>query len=86
MKGYIMTIRKNFLFEEKMADALEKMAKEEGKTQTQITQEALEIYMSEKKREKRLEALEALKGSLSGMIGDINLKEIRLERALHRAK
>ena len=53
-----MTIRKNFLFEEKMADALEKMAKEEGKTQTQITQEALEIYMSEKKREKRLKALE----------------------------
>ena len=81
-----MTIRKNFLFEEKMADALEKMAKEEGKTQTQITQEALEIYMREKKREKRLKALEQLKGSLTGMIGDIDLKEIRLERALHRAK
>ena len=81
-----MTIRKNFLFEEKMADALEKMAKEEGKTQTQITQEALEIYMREKKRAKRLEALEALKGSLSGMIGDIDLKEVRLERALRRAK
>ena len=74
-----MTIRKNFLFEGKMADALEKMAKEEGKTQTQITQEALEIYMREKKREKRLEALEALRGSLSGMIGDIDIKKARMD-------
>jgi len=81
-----MTIRKNFLFEQKMADALEKMAKEEGKTQTQITQEALEIYMSEKKREKRLKALEQLKGCATGMLGDIDLKEVRLERALRRAK
>jgi len=78
-----MTIRKNFLFEEKIAEELEKMAKEEGKTQTQITQEALERYMREKKKEKRLEILERLAGSLTGKIGDIDIKE---ERGAYLAK
>jgi len=79
MKGYVMTIRKNFLMEEKMAEELEKMAKEEGKTQTQITHDALEIYIQNKKREKRLAALERLTGSLNGKIGDIDIKEARGE-------
>ncbi|MDQ7085619.1 MAG: hypothetical protein Q9M36_12215 [Sulfurovum sp.] len=74
-----MTIRKNFLIDQKMAEELEKMAKEEGKTQTQITHEALEIYMQNKKREKRLEALDMLAGSLNGKIGDINIKKERGE-------
>ena len=77
LKGYVMTIRKNFLFEQKMAEELEKIAKEEGKTQTQITQEALKAYLKKKKREKRLEALDRLAGSLSGKIGDIDIKEAR---------
>jgi hypothetical protein len=72
-----MTIRKNFLFEQKMAEELEKIAKEEGKTQTQITQEALKAYLKKKKREKRLEALDRLAGSLTGKIGDIDIKEAR---------
>ncbi len=72
-----MTVRKNFLLEQKMAQELEKMAKEEGKTQTQITHEALELYLKKKKREKRLEALDRLAGSLSGKIGDVDIKEAR---------
>ena len=37
-----MTIRKNFLFDDKVAKHLEEIAKAEGKTQTQIAQEAIE--------------------------------------------
>ena len=72
-----MTIRKNFLFEQKMAEELEKLAKEEGKTQTQITQEALALYIKKQKQQKRLEALDRLAGSLTGKIGDIDIKEAK---------
>jgi len=81
-----MTVRKNFIFDEETAKQLEELAKEEGKTQTQITQEALEMYIKEKKKEKKLQALERLKGSLTGKIGDFDLKEVRIERALRRAE
>jgi predicted transcriptional regulator len=37
-----MTVRKNFNFDEKVAKHLEEIAKVEGKTQTQIAQEAIE--------------------------------------------
>jgi len=81
-----MTVRKNFIFDEETAKQLEELAKEEGKTQTQITQEALKMYIKEKKKEKKLQVLERLKGSLTGKIGNFDLKEVRIERALRRAE
>ncbi|MCB4755413.1 MAG: hypothetical protein LGB78_05065 [Sulfurovum sp.] len=81
-----MTIRKNFLLEQKMAEDLEKLAKEEGKTQTQITHEALEEYMKNKKREKRLEALNKLIGCVpSGSLVDVDARQMRIEKALKHA-
>ncbi len=81
-----MTIRKNFNFKEENAKYLEQRAKEEAKTQTQLLEELLEKDRKEKIKSKKLEALNRLKGSLSGKIGDVDLKEIRLERAIRRAK
>jgi len=72
-----MTIRKNFLFEQKIAEQLEEIAKAEGKTQTQIAQEAIEERYKKIKMKKKLEALERLAGSLTGKIGDIDVKEAR---------
>jgi len=72
-----MTIRKNFLFEEKVAEYLEEIAKAEGKTQTQIAQEAIKERYKQIKMKKKLEALERLAGSLTGKIGDIDVKEVR---------
>jgi hypothetical protein len=81
-----MTIRKNFNFKVENAKYLEQRAKEEAKTQTQLLEELLEKDHREKLKAKKLEALEELKGSLSGKIGDVDLKQIRIERAIHRAK
>ena len=72
-----MTIRKNFLFEQKIAEQLEEIAKAEGKTQTQIAQEAIEERYKKIKMKKKLEALERLAGSLTGKIGDVDAKEAR---------
>ena len=72
-----MTIRKNFLFDDEVAKHLEEIAKAEGKTQTQIAQEAIEEKYKTISRKRKLEALEALKGSLNGKIGDIDAKEAR---------
>jgi len=72
-----MTIRKNFNFNEEIAKHLEEKAKREAKTQTQYLEELIEKDLREEKRAKRLEALDRLAGSLSGKIGDIDIKEAR---------
>jgi predicted DNA-binding protein len=77
MKGYVMTIRKNFNFNEETARYLEEKAKREAKTQTQYLEELIEKDLREEKRAKRLEALERLAGSLTGKIGDVDIKEAR---------
>jgi predicted DNA-binding protein len=72
-----MTIRKNFNFDEEIARYLEEKAKRESKTQTQYLEELIEKDLREEKRAKRLEALDRLAGSLTGKIGDIDIKEAR---------
>ena len=72
-----MTIRKNFLFEQKVAEYLETIAKAEGKTQTQIAQEAIIERYKQIKMQKKLEALERIAGSLTGKIGNIDAKKVR---------
>ena len=74
-----MTVRKNFLFRDEVARHLEEIARREGKTQTQVVQEAIETTYGKSEKERRLEALEALTGRLTGKIGDIDLKKERAE-------
>jgi len=81
-----MTIRKNFLFDEKIAKHLEEIAVMEGKTQTQAIQEAVEEKYKQISIKKKLTALDALAGTFSGMLTDVDAKDIRTERATYRAK
>jgi predicted DNA-binding protein len=81
-----MTIRKNFLFEQEVAKHLEELAKAEGKTQTQIVQEMTEERYKQIRKKKKLAALEKLKNSPSANIGDIDIRKIRIEKALKHAK
>jgi len=81
-----MTIRKNFNFNAEVVKHLEQIAKEEAKTQTQYLEELIEKDLRKKKIAKKLEALKRLKGSAMGKIVNIDLKQIRLERAICRAK
>ncbi len=74
-----MTVRKNFVFDEEVAKHLEELAKKEGKTQTQVAQEAIEKIYHENQRAKKLKALNALKGSATGAIGDIDIKQTRTD-------
>ncbi len=67
-----MTIRKNFVFDEKVAKHLEALAKEQGKTQTAIVSNLIEEQMKEKLIQEKLEALERFAGSMDlGKYADI---------------
>ena len=79
-----MTIRKNFLFDDEVARHLEEIAKAEGKTQTQIVQEAIEERYKKISIEKKLEALDRITGSFSGLIGDTDAKDARREHVLEK--
>jgi len=81
-----MTIRKNFLFEEEVAKHLEELAKAEGKTQTQIVQEMTEERYKQIRKKRKLEALKKLKNSPAANIGDIDIRQIRIEKALKHAE
>jgi len=81
-----MTIRKNFLFEQEVAKHLEELAKAEGKTQTQIVQEMTEERYRQILKKKKLNALEKLKNSPAANIGDIDIRQIRMEKALKHAE
>ncbi len=74
-----MTVRKNFVFDEKTAHTIEEIAKEEGITQTEAVKRAVEALEQKYKKKKKLEALHKLAGSLTGKIGDIDIKEARME-------
>ena len=81
-----MTIRKNFVFDESVAKHLEELAQKEGKTQTQIAQEAIEERYKSIERDQKLTALKNLAGAFTGKIADVDIKELRSKRALTRAK
>ena len=78
-----MTIRKNFLFDEEVAMHLEEIAKVEGKTQTQLVQEAVEDRYKIIKQKKKLEALAKLAGSL--VLNEVD-DDANSKRAKYRAK
>ena len=82
-----MTIRKNFIFDEETAYDIEEMAKEENITQTEVMKQDVKLLKQEKKRKKRLEALEKLAGSVPpGSLVDVDIRKARVERAINRAK
>jgi len=82
-----MTIRKNFNFDEETAHDIEEMAKEENITQTELMKQAVKLLKQEKKRKKRLEALEKLAGSVPpGSLVDVDIRKARVERAINLAK
>ncbi len=86
MKGCVMTVRKNFNFNEETAKYLEEKAKQEKKTQTQYLEELIEKDLREEKIARRLAALEKLKKTPPANIGDIDLKKVHIDSAVRRAK
>ncbi len=82
-----MTVRKNFIFDNETAQTIEDIAKEEGITQTETVKQAVEALKRERKRKKRIEALEQLVGCVPpGSLVDVDVRQIRIEKALNSAQ
>ena len=58
-----MTVRKNFIFDEETAEHLEKLAKRDGKTQTQVVKDLIEDEYREISVKEKLEILHSIAGS-----------------------
>ncbi len=81
-----MTVRKNFVFDDETAHTLEEIAKEAGITQTEVVKRGIAALKEKQKRQKRLEALEKLAGSVPpGSLVDVDIRQIRIEKALKHA-
>jgi len=79
-----MTIRKNFNFEQNVAEHLAEIAKLEGKTQTQITQEAIEERYKQISIKKKLAILDEINDSFHGLLTDVDAKSSRIEHAMEK--
>ena len=79
-----MTIRKNFLFDDKVVKHLEEIAKTERKTQTQIAQEAIEEKYKSISIQKKLKVLDEIYDSFHGLLADVDPKVSRLEHVMDK--
>ena len=59
-----MTVRKNFIFDEETAEHLEKLAKREGKTQTQVVKDLIEDEYKIISKEEKLRIFKSIVGSM----------------------
>lgn len=75
-----MTIRKNFLLDAKIAEHLEKIAKIESTTQTNVTRNMIEEKYEEISIQEKLVIIDKLAGSMNGLIGDdVSIQSIKME-------
>ena len=72
-----MTVRKNFLFDEDVAQHLKEIAKKANITQTQVVKNLIEAEYEEVSVAEKLEALHAFAGSGTGLYGDLTIQEIK---------
>jgi len=79
-----MTIRKNFIFDEKVARHLEEIAKAEGKTQTQIAQEAIEERYKQISIKEKLMIFDEIQDAFHGLLTDVDAKSVRIEHAMEK--
>jgi predicted DNA-binding protein len=71
------TVRKNFVFDAKIASHLEELANRDQKSMTAFLQEVIEERYEEIEVQKKIEALEAFAGSGTGLFGDLTIQDIK---------
>jgi predicted DNA-binding protein len=76
-KEYLMSVRKNFIFDEETAEHLEKLAKRDGKTQTQVVKDLIEDEYKEVSKKEKLEAFDRIVGSSSGLFVGKSIQSIK---------
>jgi len=75
-----VSVRKNFLFEESIAQHLEEVAKDAKKSMTAIIQEMIEERYDTIRVKKRLKALQKMKGSANGLLVGKSIQSIKAEK------
>jgi len=72
-----MTVRKNFLLDEEIAEHLEKIAKEANTTQTQVIKNMIEEKYQEVSKKERSKAFYSIVGSSNGMYTGKSIQSIK---------
>lgn len=72
-----MTVRKNFVFSDEVAEHLEKISKKENKSMTKVVEDLIEEKYQEVSKEEKLEAFYAFAGSGTGLYGDMTIQDIK---------
>lgn len=76
------TVRKNFLFDENIARYLEELAKDSQTSMTALIQEMIEERYDTIRVKKRLQALDKIVGSASGLLVDKSIQSIKAEKEI----
>ena len=74
-----MTIRKNFLFDEKIAKYLEDIANNESATQTQVIKNMIEVKYQEIRKKEKIEAFKSLTMFPAGSLVGKSIQSIKTE-------
>ena len=74
-----MTIRKNFVFDEEIAEHLKEIADRDGTTQTEIVRNLIEEKYQEISVQEKLEALHRIAGSANGLFVGKSVQSIKAE-------
>ncbi len=72
-----MRVRKNFIFDEETAEHLEKLAKRDGKTQTQVVKDLIKGEFEMLSKEEKLAAFDSMVGSMPGVFVGKSIQSIK---------
>jgi len=74
-----MSIRKDFLLDERVVGYIEKIAKIENKSQNDVIEEMITKKYEEYLIKEKLEAIDKIAGSMNGLIGDnMSIQSIKM--------
>ncbi len=74
-----MTVRKNFVFDETVAEHLTELAEENGTSMTAMVQELIEERYKSSRVKKRLEAFDRIAGSANGLFVGKTIQSIKAD-------
>lgn len=72
-----VVVRKNFVFDQSVADHLEELAKSMKTSLTKTVQELIEERYAQIEQKKKIEAFESIVGSATGVFGEMSIQEIK---------
>lgn len=70
-------VRKNFVFEQSVAEHLEVLAKNMKTSLTKTVQDLIEERYAQIAQQKKIEAAESIVGSATGVFGEMSIQDIK---------